>query len=206
MATRLGFDIMLLGAPAAGKDTQALLLRKRYKLKPVESGKHWRKLAAQKNAIGELLRHTFSKGHPTPVRLMREFLNSQLRHASKNTDMLFIGNPRLKPEAQLLNRLLLDRKRDYLVIGISLPAAEIKARSLKRMRDDQDWKYVENRIKMYRLQVSKTLNYFSSLGRLKTVNGNQTVRQVAADILKIIHDHQGRQTTRDPKKKRPNIG
>jgi adenylate kinase family enzyme len=204
MATRLGFDLILLGAPAAGKDTQAEILQKKFQFKTVETGKHWRRLAKQKNATGALLRRTFSKGNPTPVKLMKQFLTKQLSKAPKNNNLLFIGNPRLKPEAQLLDKLLKTKNRDYLVISITLPESQIRLRSLKRMRDDQDWKYVDNRIKMYKLQVSKTLDYFMKLGKLKTVDGNRGIMQVARDIQKAVNDYQRRSTTRNLKTKRPN--
>lgn len=206
MATELGFDIILLGAPAAGKDTQAEILMRHHKFKAVESGKHWRKMAARKDANGELLRTTFSKGHPAPVWLMKKFLVKELKAVKNGSDLLFIGNPRLKPEALLLVKLLNQKKHDFLAISIDLPVAEIKKRSLKRMRDDQDWKYVDNRIRMYKLQVSKTINYFKSLGKLKTVNGNRSIQKVAKDIEKIINDHKRRQAAGDTQKKRANTG
>jgi adenylate kinase len=192
MKKRLGFDLILLGAPAAGKDTQAALLMRKFQLKPVESGKYWRWAAKQNNADGQLLRRTFSRGNPTPVKLMKKFILKSMKSANKNVDLIFIGNPRLKPEAQLLAKLLKSRRRDFFVISIQLPQKEIIKRSLKRKRDDQDWKYVDNRIKMYRLQVSKTLNYFKGLGKLRTVDGNRTIPAVAADISRIIDDHQRR--------------
>ena len=43
---KLGFDLILLGDPTAGKDTQAAILMKKYELKSVESGKEWRKTSA----------------------------------------------------------------------------------------------------------------------------------------------------------------
>lgn len=189
----LGFDLIILGAPAAGKDTQAALIMKKYKLKPVESGKYWRRMAKQKNAEGELLRRTFSKGHPAPVNLMKKFLTDQLKKVSNNSDLIFIGNPRLKPEAQLLVKLLKAKKRDFLVLNIDIPVAEIRKRSLLRMRDEQDWKYIPNRIKMYKLQMGKTLAYFKALKKLQTINGNREIKQVAADIDKRINDYQRQQ-------------
>jgi len=200
---RLGFDIILLGAPAAGKDTQALPLIRKHGLLPVESGKHWRKAASRKDAVGARLRRTFSKGQPAPVSMMKEFLLKELKTARKSADMIFIGNPRLKQEAQLLVRLLQAKGRDYLVIGIGLPVAEIRKRSLKRMRDDQDWKYVGNRVKMYGIQVKKTLDYFKSLNKLRMVDGNRSIASVGHDISKIINDYQRQQANRVPQAKRP---
>lgn len=203
---RLGFDLILLGAPAAGKDTQADILMKRFKFKPVESGKYWRRMMARQDAIGALLRRTSGQGGMTPVRLMKQFISAQLKSVPKNGDLLFIGNPRLKPEAQLLTKLLKAKGRDYLAISIDLPIAQIRARSLKRMRDEQDWKYVDNRIKMYRLQVRKTLEYFKSQNKLRIVNGHQPIRAVSRDILKFINDYQRSQANRNTQGKRPNFG
>ncbi|MBX4187609.1 MAG: nucleoside monophosphate kinase [Candidatus Doudnabacteria bacterium] len=206
MDTKLGFDLVLLGAPAAGKDTQAGILMKRYQFSPIESGKHWRQMAAKKNEMGLLLRKTFSKGQAAPVKLMKQFIIEHLRDVRKSQNLLFIGNPRLKPEAQLLNKLLLSKHRDYYVISIELPEKEIRKRSLKRMRDDQDWKYVDNRINMYELQVAKTLDYFNSLGKLKTVNGNRSIKEVSKDIEKIINDYKRRQAVRNSQEKRTHSG
>jgi adenylate kinase family enzyme len=203
---RLGFDLILLGAPAAGKDTQAAILMRRFRLKPVESGKHWRRLAARNDALGRLLHRTFSKGQPTPVKLMKKFLVSQVSAAPKSRDLIFIGNPRLKPEAQLLAKLLKLKGRDYLAIAIDLPVDQVRKRSLARMRDDQDWKYVGNRIRMYRLQVRKTILYFKGLDKLRIVDGNRPVAAVAKDILKIINDYQRSQANRASQGKRPNTG
>ncbi len=193
---RLGFDVIILGAPAAGKDTQADLLKKDYKFRPVESGKHWRRMAKQKNAQGDLLRKTFSKGNPAPVKLMKEFIVKQMKAVPKSADLLFIGNPRLKPEAQLLTKLLAAKHRDYFVIAIDLPPTEVTKRSRARMRDEQDWKYVPNRIRMYRLQVMKTIQYFKKAGKLKIIDGNRSISTVHKDIIKALHDHQRQQANR----------
>ena len=187
---RLGFDLILLGDPTAGKDTQAALLMKQYLMKPVESGKHWAKLAARRDKIGKMLAKTFRLGKPAPVNLMKKFLQNQLSHLPANKDLIFIGNPRLKPEAQLLSKLLNNACRNFFAIYIRLPEAEIRKRSELRMRDDQDIRYVQNRIKYHRIQVSKTALYLEHMGKLKYVNGNQPIKKVHADVIKIINAYQ----------------
>jgi adenylate kinase family enzyme len=186
---RLGFDLILLGDPTSGKDTQAGLLMKKYSLKPVESGKHWRKLATQNTFEGKWLRRTMSLGYPTPVVLMKRFLKSELVKASKNKDLIFIGNPRLKPEAQLLKKLLANKKRDFFVLYIKIPVSEILKRTSTRARLKSEDLGVRNRIKYTKNQVSKTVEYFQSLNKLKFINGNQSIKKVAIDIQNIIDDH-----------------
>jgi adenylate kinase len=194
MKKQLGFDLVLLGDPASGKDTQAVLLSKKYDLKPVESGKHWRAMAKKKNADGELLRRTMSRGFPTPVVLMKKFIIENLNKAPKNKNLIFIGNPRLKPEAQLLNKLLKAKKRDFIAIYIKLPKSEILKRAGLRSkvegRSDDSLEFVKNRIKYYEEQVSKTVTYFKSINKIKFINGKQSIGEVSKNIQKALNDYQ----------------
>ena len=186
---RLGFDIVLLGQIASGKDTQANILMGTYDLKPVESGKYWRTLAKSKSKEGDWLRRTTAKGLPAPVALMKKFIVDNLARKPKNKDLIFIGNPRLKPEAQLLNKLFKSRREDYIAFYITLPNREVKKRSLGRKRDALDEKYIKARIKWHKEQVSKTVKYFDSLGKLTKINGNQTIPKIAKDIEQVIKKH-----------------
>ena len=186
---RLGFDLVILGVPTSGKDTQAVLLRRKYNFKPVESGKYWRRKAAENNAVGDMLRKTYSLGKPAPVALMKKFLIEHLNRIPKNKNLLFVGNPRLKPEAQMLVRVLKEKGRDFYVLYLTLPEKEIKLRSTRRMRDAQDIQYLRNRINYHKTQVSKTVQYFKGLKKLAVINGNQGIKEVERDILKAINDY-----------------
>jgi adenylate kinase len=185
---KLGFNLILLGQIAAGKDTQAELLKDKYAFKPVESGKYWRKILKEKSERGDWLRRTTGKGLPAPVALMKEFLITNIEKKPKNKDLLFVGNPRLKPEAQLLKKLLSEKKQDFFALYITISDKEVYSRSNLRNREagDVDKKYIQNRIKYHKEQVSKTVAYFDSLGKLKKINGNQPIEKVSQDIEKAI--------------------
>jgi adenylate kinase len=194
MKKRLGFDLILLGAPAAGKDTQAALLEKKYLLKSIESGKYLRGLQKNKTKTGDQVRITLSKGQPGPTRIIKEFIKANIRLAPKDKNLIFIGNPRLKPEAQFINDLFKQANRDYLVLYINLPVKEIWSRSEKRMRNTDDTKYVQTRINWHKKQVSKTVRYFQGIKKLKFIDGNKTIKLVNKDILKAINDYKRSRT------------
>lgn len=198
---KLGFDLIVLGDAASGKDTQADILKKKYSLKAVESGKHWRKMLKQKTREGDWLRRTMGIGHPTPVVLMKKFLLDNVNKAPKNKNLIFVGNPRLKPEAQLLKKLLSEAKRDFFAVYIKIPEAEVYKRlagrsQTQRRGDDVNTDYIKNRINYTKNQVSKTVKYFSSLKKIKMVNGKQSVAKVTKDLEKIINDYQRSQENR----------
>ena len=193
---RLGFNIILLGMIASGKETQANILKKKYALKFVESGVYWRKLLKEKSADGDWVRRTTGKGNPAPVVLMKKFLIREIAKKPKNKDLLFLGNPRLKPEAQLLKKILNAKKQDFFALYITLPDKEVYKRSLKRRIGNMkeiykvldDKKIIARRIKYHKEQVSKTVKYYQKFGILKKINGNQPIQKVTRDILKALSE------------------
>jgi adenylate kinase family enzyme len=194
---KLDSDIVLLGDNASGKETQANILKKKYMLKFVETGVYSRELLKKKNKDGDWARRTTGKGGPLPVLLLKKFLVKEIKNKPKNRDLLFLGGPRLKPEAQLLKKILDSRRENFIVFYLTLPDREIYKRSRKRRESnvkeiykvlDAD-KIIKARIRYYKKQVSKTVKYFKSLGKLKMINGNQPIPKVTRDIVKVIEKY-----------------
>jgi adenylate kinase len=192
---RLGFDLIILGDPTSGKDTQVDLLKKKYFLKPVETGKQWRIMVKKNDFNGRWLKRTFGLGHPAPVAIVKWFLNKKVKDIGKSEDLIFVGNPRLKPEAQFLIKLLKQKNRDYFVLYLKLPEKEIYARAAKRKIQEDTKEKTKRRIDWTKRQVGKTVKYFQSLGKLKFINGNQTIKQVSNEIGRAINDYKKRART-----------
>ncbi len=194
---KLGFNIVLLGMIASGKDTQAKILKNKYALKAVESGVYFRKLLKSKGPIGDLARRTAGKGEAGAMVLMKEFLVREISKKPKNKDLLFLGNPRLKPEAQLLKKILDSRKEDFLAFYISLPDKEVYKRSFLRKEGNMKEihkvldteKIIIKRINYHKKQVSKTVKYFQGLGKMKIIDGNQPISKVTKDILREVENY-----------------
>lgn len=194
---KLGFNLVLLGMIASGKDTQANTLKNKYALKLVESGKYWRNLLKEKSSDGDWVRRTTGKGKPAPVALMKKFLIKEIDNKPKNKNLLFLGNPRLKPEAQLLKKILTARKEDFLALYVTLPDKEVYRRSLGRKTGNMKAIYkvldtkkiIEKRITWHKDQVGKTVKYFESLGKLKKINGNQPILKVTKDIEQVLEKY-----------------
>ncbi len=177
---------------ASGKDTQAEILKSKYALKSVETGTYTRKLMKEKSKNGDWARRTAGKGKPLPTALLQKFLIEEIKNKPKNKNLLFLGG-RLKPEAQLLKKLMDQRKEEILVFYITLPDKEVYKRSLIRQRNVDDKKYVAKRIKWHKDQVGKTVNYYKKLKIIKIINGNQTIPKVTKDILMYIKNKDPRQ-------------
>ena len=181
---------------ASGKDTQANILKNKYMLKFIETGVYSRKLLKEKSKNGDWARRTTGKGLPLPTVLLQKFLIKEINNKPKNKDLLFLGG-RLKPEAQLIKKLLTARKENFLAFYITLPDKEVYKRSMERSKGNMKAIYkvldtkklIAARIKWHKDQVGKTVKYYKSLGKLKIINGNQPVPKVTKDILKAIKEY-----------------
>ncbi|MFZ2072618.1 MAG: nucleoside monophosphate kinase [Minisyncoccia bacterium] len=197
---KLGFNLALMGMITSGKDTQANILKTKYSLKTIETGKYSRMLLKAKNKDGDRARKTVGKGKPLPVVLMKKFLINEISKKNKNKDLLFIGGPRLKPEAQLVKKILDSSKQKLLVVYITLPDKEVYRRSISRQsglaKDIYkvlDAKHlIAPRIKWHKEQVGKTVKYFDKLKILKKINGNQSISKVTKEIEKAIKEYKSK--------------
>jgi len=193
---KLGFNIVLLGMIASGKETQANILSKKYALKFVETGVYSRKLLKEKSKNGDWARRTTGKGKPLPTVLLQKFLIKEIKNKPKTKDLLFLGG-RLKPEAQLLKKIMNQRKEKLLVFYITLPDKEVYKRSLKRRESNvkeiykvfDTKKIIATRIKWHKDQVGKTVKYYQKIGLMRIINGNQPIPKVTKDILKQIREY-----------------
>ena len=194
---KLGFNLAIMGMITAGKDTQANILKKDYALKPIKTGVYSRNLLKEKSTNGDWARRTVGLGKPLPVILMKEFLIKEISKKTKNQDLLFVGGPRLKPEAQLVKKLMDEKKQNLFVLYITLPDKEVYKRTMGRASGEMkavhkmlDEKHlIDPRIKYHKEQVSKTVKYFEKLGCLKKINGNQPIDKVTKDILNEIEKY-----------------
>ena len=190
---KLGFNLVLLGMIASGKETQAHILKKKYALKLVETGVYSRKLLKEKSKNGDWARKTTGKGLPLPVPLLKAFLVKEIESKPKNKNLLILGG-RLKPEAQLLKKLMDERKEKLYALYISLPDKEVYKRSLARKEGNMkeiykildDKKIIAKRIKWHKDQVWKTVKYYQGMKKMVIINGNQPIPKVTKDILKAI--------------------
>lgn len=190
---KLEFNIVLLGMIASGKDTQTHLLAKKFLLQLVETGVYSRKLLKEKSKNGEWARRTVGAGKPLPTLLLQQFLIREIKKQPKNKNLLFLGG-RLKPEAQLIKKLIDQKKEKLLAFYIKIPDKEVYKRSFERKESKvkeiykvlDTKKLITTRIKWHKDQVGKTVKYYQKLGIMRIIDGNQPVGKVHKDILKEI--------------------
>lgn len=189
-------NIILLGDPAAGKATQAALLLKKYRLYDLDMGKELRKLKSTNPRIRRALKATYDKGNLTQTRLVRQIHKEKIFSTPQSRGILFDGTPKMLGEAKLIYKWLkLQRRREPLVIYLSLPMSETAKRMKNRVeyfrgkyskRADDTGAALKNRVKYYRKNITQVVRFFKKHYRFKKVSGLGSIVQVHRSLLKAI--------------------
>lgn len=99
------FHIVLLGAPGAGKSTQARLLTARYPLQVLATGQLLRAEAARRTALGLLAESYLARGALLPDEVMVAVITERLLRLPPDQGFLLDGFPRTLAQAEALEQL-----------------------------------------------------------------------------------------------------
>ncbi|MBI4334446.1 MAG: adenylate kinase [Chloroflexi bacterium] len=121
--------LILLGAPGAGKGTQAAFLSKEMKLAHIASGDLFRKNAQQGTRLGLLAKTYMDKGALVPNDITISMILERLKEPDTGEGIMLDGFPRNIEQAEALNKALAETGRDIdKVVYLKVPEEELLQR------------------------------------------------------------------------------
>ncbi|MDH4222971.1 MAG: adenylate kinase [candidate division Zixibacteria bacterium] len=122
-------NFILLGAPGAGKGTQAKLLSSNLDIPHISTGDMLREEVKKLTALGEKVRVYMAKGELVPDELVLEAIKKRLQEDDCENGFVLDGFPRTLVQAKDLDRLLEGiNKRINLVIKLSVSPEVVLSR------------------------------------------------------------------------------
>jgi len=103
---RIVGPIILLGAPGAGKGTQAKLISKTFEIPQISTGDLLRENVARETPLGVAAKSIMSTGALVPDQLVLDMVTGRLREADCNKGFILDGFPRTVPQAEWLDSFL----------------------------------------------------------------------------------------------------
>jgi adenylate kinase len=103
--------LVMLGAPGAGKGTQAQRLAARLGLPHVSTGDLFRAALRDKTPLGDEVRPYMERGALVPDEVTMHVIAARLAQPDAEVGVILDGFPRTRPQAEALDRLLAQRGR-----------------------------------------------------------------------------------------------
>lgn len=109
-------NIVLIAAPAAGKGTQAAMLKEEYNLYHLSTGDLLREIAATDTELGKEVKSKIDNGILIDDELMLKLLKEKISSLVGYNGFIFDGFPRTINQADMLGNLLkeMNQKVDYV--------------------------------------------------------------------------------------------
>ncbi|MBK7729563.1 MAG: adenylate kinase [Gammaproteobacteria bacterium] len=117
--------VILLGAPGAGKGTQAQFIMKHYGVPQVSTGDMLRAAVKEGSALGAQVKEIMASGQLVSDDIIIELVKDRIQREDCRNGFLFDGFPRTIPQAEALKRAAV--KIDH-VVEIDVPDAVIIGR------------------------------------------------------------------------------
>lgn len=113
--------IVLMGAPGAGKGTQARLLQERRGLPQISTGDMFRAMKQAETPLAEQLRGILASGALVPDELTIRVVEERTAQADCRDGYVLDGFPRTTAQAEMLERLAAEQNHALLAVLVDVP-------------------------------------------------------------------------------------
>ena len=207
-------NLILLGAPGAGKGTQAEMLAAKLQIPTISTGNMLREAMANGSELGKQVKQCMEEGKLVSDDLVMNLVAERTAQPDCKNGFILDGVPRTLAQAEAL-----DAKGVQIdhVVSIEIDDSVIEGRMTGRrgctkcgatyhisvnppkqegicdhcgsevvIRKDDAAETVRNRLKIYHESTEILKSYYASKGKLRLVEGNQPIEDAYHDILRVL--------------------
>ncbi|MBR4954775.1 MAG: adenylate kinase [Clostridia bacterium] len=206
-------NLVLLGAPGAGKGTQANIIMQSEGLCALSTGNLLREVAKEDSEKGREIKAILESGAFVSDEIVLDLLKRKLASPECAKGVIFDGYPRTVRQAEMLDELT----RVDGVIVLDVPDEVIVDRMAQRrtcpkcqmtyhlttlppkqegvcdkcgtelgIRSDDAPEVVLNRLHVYHEKTEPIISYYRASGREFVIDGTQAPDKVSSDVLAVV--------------------
>ena len=207
-------NMILLGAPGAGKGTQAEILVEKLGIPAISTGNMLREAMANGTPVGKQAKHYMDNGLLVPDEVILGIVAERVAQPDCAKGFILDGVPRTLAQAEALEA---KNVRIDHVVSIEIDDSVIEGRMTGRrvcpkcgasyhivanppksegvcdscgseliIRKDDAPETVRRRLDVYHAETEVLKEFYQKLGKLRIVEGNQPIEDANRDILKAI--------------------
>jgi adenylate kinase len=206
--------LILLGAPGAGKGTQAEAICKKLNIPSISTGNILREALKSGTELGMKAKTFMESGKLVPDDLVIGILTERLKDEDCKNGYILDGFPRTIPQAEALDSMgiVIDRVIDIEVADEKIVTrmsgrrvcedcgasyhletkkpkkdgiCDVCGGTLVQRKDDKP-QTVQDRLNVYHTQTEPLKEYYNKQGKLRVVDGEGTIGETTALTLKAL--------------------
>jgi adenylate kinase len=184
-------NMVMLGAPGAGKGTQAVRIAAAHELPHISTGEMLREAIAAETELGSKVKAIVESGALVSDELVVAVIRERLARDDARNGFVLDGFPRTIGQAEALDQLLAELGR-ALTIVLELELSEdiaverMLGRAGEQGRADDTPEVIHHRFEVYRRQTEPLSEYYRGKGILVGVDASPTVDEVFAEIERVL--------------------
>ena len=180
--------LLLIGAPGAGKGTQATRIADHFHVAHISSGDLLREHVANATEIGRKAQEYMERGDLVPDDLVLTMLRKPVTEAAAAGGYVLDGFPRTVEQAQAAYAVAKDlgvavQVAVHLAVEPSSLIDRLIARGEESGRTDDTPEVIRHRIEVYEERTAPLLAYYAERERLVRVNGDRPIDEVTWSVV-----------------------
>jgi adenylate kinase len=177
--------LLMIGAPGAGKGTQAQRLAERLQITHLSSGDLLRTHVTENTSLGTAVKQYLARGDLVPDSMVMDMLYKPVVSANESGGYILDGFPRTVEQAESAYLTAKDLGVQVQVaIYLEVPRQELVRRLLARARGAEDTQdVVEHRLEVFEEHTRPMLDYYATREKLLTVNGSRPIDEVSWSLM-----------------------
>ncbi|CAB4636831.1 unannotated protein [freshwater metagenome] len=183
--------LLLIGAPGAGKGTQAEKLAEAFQIPAISTGDIFRHNVKNETELGKQAKAFMDRGEYVPDSLTNALVRDRLSHADAIEGFLLDGYPRTADQVVELDDILgaQGNKLD-VVVQLTADTDEVVRRLLNRAieqgRADDTEDVIRRRLEVYEEQTAPLTDTYAARGLVVMIDGLGEVAEVTGRILTAL--------------------
>lgn len=205
-------NIVLLGAPGAGKGTQAKMLVDKFGLAHISTGDLLRAAVKNQTELGLKAKEYMDAGALVPDQLVIDLMKERLAQEDAQRGFILDGFPRTTQQAVALDAELaeLNKELDAAIAIVVDPEVIVGRLSQRRtckecgaigtaadsscprcsgemyQRDDDKEETIKNRLEVYANSTAPLIDYYKGQGILTSIDGDRAVSEVFTELKDVL--------------------
>lgn len=189
--------LILLGAPGAGKGTQAKILTEKFGIPQLSTGDMLRAAVAAQTEVGKRAKAIMDSGGLVPDEVVNQIVFDRVEEQDCANGFILDGYPRTVGQAEALQDTLKSKGQKLdavieLVVDQDALVDRMKRRvqdtiaSGGKVRSDDNPEAFEKRLIEYKAKTAPLSDFYAHTGQLKKIDGMASVNEVTDAIQRSL--------------------